>query len=91
MGNRSLILALSLSREQWIAVIAIFVAVSVILGLMGALRWMKTHCTLCNKLWKRTGNNEDAGHMAGRNAIKEEWKCPSCGHTEWIKTTSFGF
>jgi hypothetical protein len=82
MDSFGAILALSLSREQWLGIIAVVGVAGIILALLGVLQWMRIHCTMCNKPWERTGNMRDGGHMAGRRAVSEEWKCPSCGHVE---------
>jgi hypothetical protein len=67
------------------------VGIATVFGvLLFILWWLKWHCPLCSKRWGPTGGTQPSGWMGGRSAQMVEWKCPQCGHTDWIKTDRGG-
>ena len=67
-----------------IVLLALFVA-AIGIG-FAVLYWLKTHCPMCNKRWGPTGEIRSGGYMGGKTAYLKEWRCESCGHTDWIKS-----
>ena len=60
--------------------------IALIIGLLWAAHWLKSLCPSCRKPWSETGQIQSGELMAGRRAYLKEWRCPACGHSEWIKS-----
>jgi len=62
--------------------------VLIVLAVAGTvvLHWLKHHCPLCNTRWQPSGQKKPGGSAGRRSAEMVEWRCPSCGHVEWVKT-----
>lgn len=59
--------------------------IALIIGLLCLVHWLKSRCPACRKRWGETGQVQSGGYMAGRTAYLKEWRCPACGHAEWLK------
>lgn len=59
--------------------------IALIIGLLWAIVWLKSRCPACRKPWGETGQVQNGGFMAGRNAYIKEWRCAACGYSAWIK------